>query len=199
MRLPFFFVWAVCIAFALMSHSIQAHAEPYTVLKDESHIYFAGEHAGNPFKGEFEQWQADITFDPDNLSDSHIELIFDLSGAKTGNKMYDGTLPKSDWFDVDQYPQAVFKSTSIIKASDGEQGGAYTIAGELTLKGEKHTITFSSVIDGLKSDNVTATGGFGVDRITYHIGEGSDPDAKWVSRDINIDFELKAIPAAIHP
>ena len=53
-------------------------------------------------------------------------------------------LKAEDFFDADNYPEASFTSTSIVKV-DGED--MYEVTGDLTVKGVTKTVTINAVID----------------------------------------------------
>lgn len=165
-----------------------AQANDYTIIQEDSSVTFTGTHAGNDFEGRFEDWQADVTFDPDNLNDSKITARFNLESAKTGDAMYDGTLPKADWFDVENHPEGTFESTGISARSDG----TYIADGTLTLRGISNPISVPFTLSDLSQSPVTARSEFTVDRLAYDIGKKSDPEAEWVSRKITVRINLTA-------
>lgn len=166
-------------------------AAEYIVQKNESSISFSGVHAGREFKGKFGEWTAQIDFDPAHLTQAEISANFDLSSASTGNKMYDGTLPQSDWFDVKNYPTASFAITSITQ----EQSGNYKALGDLTLKGVTKPLEFTFSLSGLDTEYAQMSADFKIDRFAYGIGAKSDPEAEWVDRDISVRVNIKAAPA----
>lgn len=172
--------------------SFSAHAAEYTIDHTKSSIRFSGKHAGNNFTGTFDKWKAKIVFDPNNLAASHVEVTIDTSSAKTGNSMYDGTLPTADWFDVKTYPEASFVSETIKFINDNR----YQVKGLLTLRGVPlsvdfvFTLNFAPGKDG--AGQATVTSSFILDRIAYGIGVKSDPKAEWVDRSIKLDLNVVA-------
>lgn len=173
-----------------LGFAFAAQAREYTVNKEQSHVRFSGEHAGNAFRGEFGEWSAVIDFDANALEKSSIRASFTLSSAKTGNAMYDGTLPQADWFDVAKHPQGEFVSTSIRQGTDG-----LVAEGTLTLRGvaQPATLTFT-VAEAREGESILAKakGTLTVDRLAYGIGKGSDATAEWVSREIAIELDVSA-------
>jgi len=162
-------------------------AKPYNVNMDKSQVTFTAVHAGNEFQGEFHEWNADIDFDADNLNQSSVTVTFNTASTKTGDMMYDGTLPTKNWFDVDGFPTATFKSTSFDKTDDG-----FTANGDLIIKGIPHPLSFDFT---LKGDNpVHMRASFPVDRLIYNIGKEADPTGEWVSKDIQMNIHLEASP-----
>ncbi len=168
--------------------SVPVFAADYVVDYQNSKVSFTGQHAGNDFTGQFEKWQADISFDPENLAQSHANIIFDLSSAKTGNAMYDGTLPKSDWFNIKEYPEGKFTSRSFRKKEDG----VYELTGDLTLRDVVQSVSFDFEISDLNNSPLSVKADVPIDRLAFDIGKKSDESAEWVSRTIAINIDILA-------
>jgi polyisoprenoid-binding protein YceI len=151
------------------------HAE-FKASQDSGLVSFSGQHAGMNFKGKFERWQATLILPPQ--SNTNITATFHMNSAKTGDSIYDSTLPEFDWFDVENYGLAKFVSTNIIVV-----GESYHVEGNLTLRGITNPVSFilANIDDKL-------TGSFDINRLAYKIGFESDPDAEWVSKKISISM-----------
>ncbi len=174
------------LVFTLILSAMPVFAQQYQIDYANSTVAFSGKHAGNTFNGQFHEWQGEIVFNPESLDQSHVEITFDLASAKTGNKLYDGTLPKSDWFDSENHPKGTFISTSITK----NQTDNYTMEGALTLRGQQHPITFDFTLSDLDASPVVMNATFPIDRLQYDIGRKSDATAEWVSQDIMMDLNI---------
>jgi cytochrome b561 len=174
----------------LLATWMPAHAAEYTIDKSQSSIAFSGTHAGKPFKGSFGTWDAIIVFDAANLTASSVKVTIDTASAKTGDAMYDGTLPTADWFDVKNHPQATFISDSITKKVDG----AYTAKGQLTIRGKAVPVVFDFTLSDLAAPPVKTSFTLTLDRLAHDIGVKSDAKAEWVSKEIPITVTLAASP-----
>jgi polyisoprenoid-binding protein YceI len=139
-------------------------------------VAFYGQHAGMNFEGKFERWQATLRLPPQ--SNPNIIATFYMSSAKTGDSIYDSTLPEFDWFDVENHAIGKFVSTNIEITEEG-----YQVLGDLTLKNITQPVSFM-LIDN--KDKLNAS--FGINRLDYKIGWESDPDADWVSKTISISM-----------
>lgn len=168
-----------------------AHAKPYDIDTASSSVSFSGEHAGQPFEGRFADWTATIDFDTEKPETSSITASFELKSAATGNKMYDGTLPQADWFDVANHPTATFTSKSI----SASESGAYTADGELTIRGITQPAQFIFTLSDPVQQPVTAQGELAIDRLLFDIGKKSDGNAEWVSKDIKVTLSITATEA----
>jgi polyisoprenoid-binding protein YceI len=77
-----------------------------------------------------------------------LEGIVDLTSATTDDEQRDTHLASPDFFDVERFPQATFRSTSIEDLGDG----AVRLAGDLTLKGVTKEIELTGSVAGPATD-----------------------------------------------
>lgn len=163
----------------------------WAVVGGESSIGFAGEHAGNKFKGVFETWEAKIIFDPADLSGSKALVTVNLGSAKTGDTTYDKTLPTADWFNIAATPSGVFETTGF-RALGPE---TFEADGTLTIRGIKLPVVLAFTFKA-EGDTAKLTGKTTLKRADFGIGKGSDGDGTWVSLDIPVvvDVKLKKVP-----
>ncbi len=171
----------------LMLVPVCASAAGYVVDYTASSIEFSGTHAGRVFEGVFEDWSADIDFDVDDLSASSVQVVIDADSAKTGNAMYDGTLPTQDWFSVKQYPDILFNSTAFTAMGDD----TYEVTGDLMVKDVTTPFTFQFTLRPMDGP-VQANAEMVIDRLDFNLGRGSDPDAQWVGREIKVSLHVEA-------
>jgi polyisoprenoid-binding protein YceI len=171
LRLPF------SIALYLTLGTTVAHAQIKTS-HQSGMVVFSGQHAGMNFDGKFERWQAILILPPQ--SNPNITATFYMSSAKTGDSIYDSTLPEFDWFDVENHALGKFVSTKIAVTEEG-----YQVWGDLTLKNISKPVTFA-----LKDNQNKLSASFDINRIVYQIGLESDPYAEWVSKTISISLVI---------
>jgi polyisoprenoid-binding protein YceI len=99
-------------------------------------------------KGSFGSFSANIEADPHDLTTASISVTIDAASIDTRNADRDNHLRSADFFDVENHPHIVFKSTKITKKGDGE----YDVTGELTIRGVTRTETFTAVFEGEGKD-----------------------------------------------
>ncbi len=164
-----------------------AMAADWVINPTKSSIAFSGTHAGNMFNGVFQKWSGQIRFDPTKVADAKAVILIDLASARTGNKMYDGTLPQDDWFAIKAGRQARFE-TSSIKATPT---GSYVAQGSLKLRGVSVPVTlpFTLVISGKQA---VMQGQTSLKRMAFAIGKSSDTSGEWVSLDIPLNIKVVA-------
>lgn len=180
----------ILFALLFLSLPLSTHAADYTVDYAASKIGFSGTHIDKPFSGDFSAWQAEISFDPADPGKGKITATLQSASAKTGNAMYDGTLPQADWLDTAKFPQIVFTSHTIRQNADK----SYTASGDLNLRGVMHPVDLVFTLSDPAVAPVTAKGHFTIDRLAYEIGKGSDTKAEWVGKEIVIAIDIVATP-----
>lgn len=170
-----------------MAFATAADARPWVVDAKQSSISFSGQHVGKTFKGSFTTWQANINFDPARPEVAKVAVSIDLASAKTGDAMYDKTLPSADWFDIAKARQAKFVATKITKTG----GNDYIADGQLTLRGKSVPVKLPFTLD-IAGNTATMTGKMTVKRTAWGIGSGSDAKGEWVSLDIPVQVKVVA-------
>lgn len=99
-------------------------------------------------KGTFHDFNASVEADPADLTTADIQFNVDVSSIDTRNGDRDGHLKSGDFFNVEEHPQMTFKSTNIVKKSDGE----YDVTGDLTIRGTTRPATFALTFEGQSKD-----------------------------------------------
>lgn len=161
-------------------------ATVWQVVPEKSRIAFSGTHAGRPFTGTFQSWQADIAFDPADLASSRALVTVDLSSAVTGDATYDKTLPTVDWFNISAVAQSTFVTDRITTADEGK---SFITEGKLSIRGVEVPVTmaFSFAENG---DEAQLEGTATLKRLDFGIGKGSDAEGAWVSLDIPVTVSV---------
>lgn len=99
-------------------------------------------------KGAFNDFDAVVEADVDNLTDSKIELTIDAASIDTRNKDRDDHLRSGDFFDVENYPKITFVATDIQKKSDSD----YDVTGDLTIRDTTKPVTADVTFEGQSKD-----------------------------------------------
>ncbi|MGF1543685.1 MAG: YceI family protein [Parvularculaceae bacterium] len=182
---------ALAVTIALAGGPAFAAGVRWSVDADASYIEFSGVQTGNAFTGRFGEFDAEITLDPDDLSDASIVATIKTGTAKTGDRQRDKALPTGTWFASKEHPEARFESSEVVKTGDG----AFEAKGTLTIReaSEPVTLPFTLAIDG---DAATADGSVQLDRGDFAIGQGEFAGGKWVSNDVGVKIHIEATRAA---
>ncbi len=99
---------------------------------DRSHsaVNFTINHFFTPVDGRFDDYQAEINFDPENLEGSQINVSIPVESVNTRNERRDNHLKSGDFFNSSQWPAIQFVSHSIESRGDNQ----FVAIGELTIR-----------------------------------------------------------------
>lgn len=88
-----------------------------------------------------------VDVDDKDVTKSKVDVTIDVKGINTKQTKRDDHLKSPDFFDVEKFPTATFKSTKIEKG----EGSKLKVTGDLTL----HGVTKPVVLDGELTNEVT--------------------------------------------
>jgi len=161
-----------------------ASAGEWQVVEDSSRVKFTFIQQGSRYDGRFEEFDAQIDFDPSNPAAGRIVGVVQTESVKTRDFDRDATLQDPDWFDTANHPEARFESESIEKTADG-----YVANGQLTLKGKSNPATLSFTWEPSES-GAHFLGKMTVNRFDYNVGEGWN-DTSFVGQDVEVEVDLE--------
>jgi polyisoprenoid-binding protein YceI len=166
----------------------------YVLDSDHATLLWKINHLGfSTFIGRFNDFDASLDFDPDNIANSSLEVVINTAGLDINNEIFAEELLGSNWFDAETFPQAVYRSTSLVETVDED---TFLFEGDLTLKGvtapvqleinfhgggrnfltRSYTMGFSATGKFMRSD-------FGLDRFTS-FGVGDE-----IELEIHVEFQ----------
>ena len=183
----------VCL---LLIASVNAHAVEYgNVIAAKSQITFTSRQMGVPVDGKFGKFAATLAFDPARPEAGRAQIEVDLASVDAGSKDANDEVVGKGWFNVKEFPQARFVSTSV-KALGNNR---FEAKGQMTIKGRTRdmTVPFSYKADG--TGNATTgvfEGVLPLQRTQFGIGEGAWADTSVVADEVPIKFRLVASPGA---
>jgi polyisoprenoid-binding protein YceI len=126
-------VW--CLAAASVFPAVaSAGVERYVIDTEGGHAFvqFRIKHlAYSWLYGRFNDFSGTFTYDPEDPSNSQVELTIDTASLDSNHAERDKHLRGRDFLDVDNYPRASFRSTSYEETGFNKS----VLEGELTLKG----------------------------------------------------------------
>lgn len=161
-------VLSIALAFAAAFPAIAAPAS-WTVDPAKSSLSFAVAINGQTVTGKFKAFGALIAFDPADLAHSSAKVTVPMDEAKTGDATRDAMLLKPAWFNILDFPQAVFQTTSF--ASKG--GNKYEANAKLSLKGVTKDLTLPFTLD-IKGNTAVMKGETELKRLAFGVGQGPD-------------------------
>jgi polyisoprenoid-binding protein YceI len=108
-------------------------------------VNFKVSHLGIGFiKGRFNTFSGEFSYDPDNVTESTVNVTVDTTSLDSNHAERDKHLRSDDFIHASEYPKATFTSTSVTKLSDGK----LAIDGDLNLHGHTKPITIEASFIG---------------------------------------------------
>lgn len=150
-------------------------------------------------KGSFEEFDASIKADPDDLTTADISFAIDVASVNTRSKDRDDHLRSADFFDVENHPKITFESTQIEKVGEDE----YQVHGQLTIRGVTRKESFKVSYEGSGKDpwgNLRAgfSGEGKLNRANYGLTWNTtlETGGVLVGDEVKISFEIQALQQA---
>lgn len=146
-------------------------------------------------KGTFEDFSAVIEADPEDLTDSKIEVTIDTASINTRNEDRDNHLRSADFFDAENNQNITFIATDIKKKSDSN----YDVTGDLTIRGTTKPVTVDVEYEGQSKDPMggSTVAGFSgktkINRKEFGLtwNAAVETGGVLVGEDVTINFELE--------
>lgn len=99
-------------------------------------------------KGRFNSFSGDAHLDEQNPANSKVDVTIDLASLTTGNEGRDNHLRSADFFDVEHYPTATFRSTKVEQRGEDR----LRVIGDLTIRGVTKPVTLDVTVEGKFKD-----------------------------------------------
>ena len=148
---------ALTSTLGLGAAQVGAETHTYTIDRAHSSVGFEVRHFFNPVPGRFTRFDGKVDYDPDDPTVSKVHLVIEMDSVDTGLEPRDRHLRSADFFDVENYPQASFRSKKVRRGADG----TLKVDGELTLRGVTRELTAEvEVLGFMELGPEVAKGGF---------------------------------------
>lgn len=169
---------------------------------DVSHsgVSFSVRHFFTPVKGQFEQFEVTMTYDPEAPEASSVKVRIPVASINTRNERRDNHLRSPDFFEAETYPHITFESQRARKVSDTE----LVVTGALTIKDKTHIIDLPVTVLGImdlpaqmqRPNGPTTVAGFEakltLDRRNFGVGVGNWAATAVVGSDVEITIAIEA-------
>ena len=96
----------------------------------QSKLSFFGTLVRAEFEGEFRQFAADMSFDPDDLATSAFDVTIRMTSVDTGDRERDDIIRGEDLFATQRWPTAHYVTEKLTDEGGGRFGGT----GKLTIR-----------------------------------------------------------------
>lgn len=154
-------------AFAPLLVASPAFAQDWTVDPDTSAVGFETTVSGATVSGDFPDWTADITLDPDNLETARIEARVLTASGSTGNTQMDQSMLSNSGLNPVEHEAATFVSEDIRATDEG-----YEAHGVMTMAGSSQEIVLPFTLD-ISEGRAVAESRYTLARADYGVGSSS--------------------------
>ena len=162
-------VLSAVASLAVVTSAASAAPSAWTVDAAKSSLSFVVSVNGQTVPGKFKAFGAIIAFDPADLARSSAKITLPMDEAKTNEPTRDAMLLKPDWFNILDFPQAIFQTT----AFTAKGGNKYEAAGTLKLKGVTKAITLPFTLD-INGDTAVMKGETVLKRLDFGVGNAKE-------------------------
>jgi polyisoprenoid-binding protein YceI len=129
-------------------------------------------------RGEFTRLAGTLAYDAANPANSSLEARVEVASINTRDAQRDTHLKSPDFFDVEKFPELIFRSKQVTK-----DGSAWKLTGDLTIHGVTHEVTLD--VDGLTPEVKDPWGG-------YRIGASAETKIRRKDFGLNWNMALEA-------
>jgi polyisoprenoid-binding protein YceI len=172
----------------------------YTIDPTHSRIGFVARHAMvTKVRGSFNDFTGSGYFDPSDPSKIRLELTIAATSIDTRNADRDTHLKSNDFFDMENYPQIKFVSTSV----SAPDPSTYRVTGDLTIKDVTKSIAIDfeftgAAVDPFSNQRIGLEGSIAVNRKDWGVNWNAALEAGGVlvSENVTLEFDVSAIKSA---
>lgn len=168
-----------------------ALATPPQWVVDPAHstLQFTAQEGETLFTGGFKKFTAAIAFDTADLAHSVISVTVSPASVYAGNDDRDQALPGADWFDVRQFPEARFVTTTIRQTGPD----AFVAEARLTIRNVTRQVQLPfALTPGPAPDTLHAVGAVTISRHDFGVGQGDFVSDGWIKYGVKVSIDILA-------
>lgn len=173
--------------------SASAMADTATYKMDPTHtsVVMSWSHFGFSHPtASFSDVKGTIQFDDENVAQSSVEVTIPVKTVDTKVPALNEEFVGAAYFDVEQYPEATFKSTRIESTGDDQ----YDVHGDLTIKDVTKPVVLHATLNNVGTHPMAKVPalGFDAETVIQRSDFGLDQYVPNVSDDIHIEISSEA-------
>lgn len=159
---------------------------PWTVTRDTSRIEMGVRAFGGSHTGRFDDWRADLTFDPEAPGRTRATVVVQARSLKMSPSAASSRATGPAFLDAARYPDIRVDLQSLQSLG----GDRYMASAAVTMKGRTRTIAFPVDLR-VVGDRAHLSGAFVLDRTDFGIGT-TGPWNRLVGRQVTVRVALQA-------
>tara|TARA_B100000989_G_C19489734_1_gene449217 strand:+ start:719 stop:1291 length:573 start_codon:yes stop_codon:yes gene_type:complete len=179
---------------AIMMGSVALAADSYEIDPSHTSVVWSASHLGfSDSLGFFPGVSGTFTLDEENPANSNVEVEIELASISTGIPKFDAHLKNEDFFNVEKYTTATFKSTDI--KVTGEKTAVIT--GELSMLGKTAPLELEATLNKIGENpfNNKQVAGFSLRGTVYRSKYGINYALPAVPDSVDLIIEAEGIKA----
>lgn len=169
-------------------------SQSWIVDKPHSSLNFSVRHFFTPVNGRFNDFQADILFDTEDLDNSRLDVTIPVESINTQNEKRDNHLKSEDFFNAAEWPDIRFESHTIEQTGENQ----YVAHGSLTIRNETRSFELPfellGIMDHPMKEN-TKVAGFTasttLNRTDFGVGVGDWAATMVVGDEVDIQLNVE--------
>ena len=124
-------------------------ASTWNIDLSHSAIHFSVRHmVVSKTRGRFGKFGGRLSFDPKNPTAASVQVTIEPASLDSADGQRDTHLRSADFFNVEKFPQASFKSTKVQDLG----GDKFKVTGDLTLRGVTRPVVLDASFEGTGKD-----------------------------------------------
>ena len=165
-----------------------AKGEALLINPGHSKVEFTGSKVTGKHDGGFKQFSGAIDLVNNKVDESSVYVDIDATSVFTDADKLTEHLKSGDFFEVEKFPRASFRSTKI-EADTTKGAGNYLVTGDLTLHGVTKSVSFPAEIK-ISAEDVSVSSEFAINRKDFGIVYAGKAD-DLIRDDVVIRLDLK--------
>ncbi len=159
----------LCILASLLLPSLSRAQEVpvFAITPLESSIKFDVE-ASVAIRGTFNKWDATLTFTSPDVTTGVLDVEIQAATVDTGSSLKNSKLKGSDFFDVNNNPLIMFKSTKLVQSGPN----TFEVDGDFTIRGVTRSEKLTLTVSGKGTGSGVISGTLYFDRKDYGMNSG---------------------------
>jgi polyisoprenoid-binding protein YceI len=148
-----------------------ADASQLTLVPDSSKLQLSMAKITKTHSGSFGKFTGNATLSGEQVQS--VSFSVDTASLQTDTEKLTEHVKSKDFLEVEKFPTATFKSSSVVAKPVG--GATHEVTGELTMHGVTQQISFPATID-ITPDSVTGRAEVAIDRQKFGVAYPGMPD-----------------------
>lgn len=148
-------------------------------------IKFKASQEGVTLQGAFNDFAANVKFDPAKPEVGTVRVSVDVRSVSTGTPAANELIKSADFFNAAAFPQATFEASEF----HAQDGGQYIAKGTFSLKGHSVTLPVTFVTTAGPQGR-WFDGTFTISRTMFKVGQGEWSDTSTLDDPVQILFHI---------